>query len=143
MAPTPMSCSVEGCDFATPANIPNWELIIKTLEIHSQTCHNVRPNQAPNERTKLEKLPRPTFTLNMSEGEWLFVIMQWNAYISQSPVTPDQKVQQLRAACDQELLHRVYEAGDFTSLTTQGTLLTRMKSLAVKVVHKTLHMMSM
>ena len=51
-----------------------------------------------------------------------------------SPASDIQKVQQLRAACDKDLLQRVYDCGTFSSLNTVDLL------LAVITVHKTIHM---
>ena len=66
--------------------------------------------------------------------------MQWDAYIDQTPASDEQKVQQLRAACDKDLLQRLYDCGSFASLTTVQLLLVKMKELAVNSVHKTIHM---
>ena len=71
---------------------------------------------------RLEKLPRPSFQLEMSQAEWAFKHSQWQAYISQARVTEEIKVQQLRAACDDDLLRRVYDAGDLASLNTEEML---------------------
>ena len=79
----------------------------------------------------------------MSQAEWLFTLSQWQAYISQSPVSEQVKVQQLKAACEGRLLRRVYDAGDFDTLTTESLLLAQMKRIAVRVVHKTLHLQNM
>ena len=89
---------------------------------------------------KLESLPRPTFTLSMTEAKWQFISMQWEAYIAQTNSSTVQQVQQLRAACEKELLQRVYDCGIFSSLDTVELLLSKMKELAVVTVHKTIHM---
>ena len=92
---------------------------------------------------KLESLPRPKFTLDMTESQWQFTKMQWRAYIEQTPASETQKVEQLRAACDTNLLQRVYDSGSFDSLNTTDLLLAKMKELSVKKVHKTIHMVHM
>ena len=79
----------------------------------------------------------------MTEAQWEFTMLKWIAYISQTNASPEQKLQQLRAACHQDLLQRVYDAGNFTGLNTVELLLASMKKLSVQVVHKTIHMMNM
>ena len=54
----------------------------------------------------------------MTESQWQFVNMQWEAYIAQTVASEIQRVQQLRAACDKDLLQRVYDCGNFSSLET-------------------------
>ena len=139
MAPTPVPCSVDGCPYITPQNIPSWELLLKSLEIHAQSCHATQPAGNGLNNKKLERLSRPTFSLNMTEGDWAYVLMQWNEYIGQSPVSPAEQLKQLKGACSDELLRRVYDSGNFDTINSTEALLTKMKSLAVKVVHKTRH----
>ena len=79
----------------------------------------------------------------MSQAEWAFKRSQWDAYISQTTVSEQVKVQQLRAACDDDLLRRVYDAGDLASLDTEALLLGQVKKIAVRVVHKTRHLQNM
>ena len=79
----------------------------------------------------------------MSQAEWAFKHSQWQAYISQARVTEEIKVQQLRAACDDDLLRRVYDAGDLASLNTEVMLVEQIKKIAVRVVHKTRHLQNM
>ena len=143
MAPNPITCSKDGCDFTTPPNIPNWELIIKALELHVQACHATPNHTGPVSKEKLEKYPRPTFSLGMSEGDWSYAEINWNSYIGQTPVSPQEQLLQLRAACEDDLLRRIYESGDFMNINTVELLLARMKLLAVKQIHKTRHMMNM
>ena len=116
----------------------------KQLELHATTVHPPPAGGGGGARVshhaKLESLPRPKFTLNMSEAKWQFTNMQWTAYIAQTPASDDQKVEQLRAACEKDLLQRVYDCGNFHTLNTIALLLAKMKELAVITVHKTIHM---
>ena len=58
----------------------------------------------------------------MSKAEWAFKRSLLNAYISQTTVSEQVKVQQLRTVCDDDLLRRVYDAGDLASLNTETLL---------------------
>ena len=90
--PTPINCSVDDCQWSSPPGVPTWENIITLLNIHSQVAHNTQgmgAAVAAQPVTKLERLPRPTFSLNMSEAKWSFTEMQWGSYISQNPTLPE------------------------------------------------------
>ena len=83
--PAPLDCSVEGCAYKTAPGAPTWEACITLLTTHAQSVHGVGgTQQATPTGSKLEKLPRPVFTLNMSESQWSFTVIQWENYIKQS-----------------------------------------------------------
>ena len=144
--PTPLECSVEECDFKTAVGAPTWENMMSLLTLHTQAVHGV--GGAPAQHTtpsqsKLEKLPRPTFTLNMSESQWSFVKIQWDNYIKQTPVSPAVQLMQLQAACDGSLQQRIFDTGTYPSLSTADLFLAKMKELAVIVVHRSIHLMNL
>ena len=128
-APNPVHCSVSGREFVTPEGVPTWELLNNFLTNHTNSCHPppapLAP-AAPNVSSKLEKLPRPTFSLGMSESAWEFVMVQWQAYINQGAVSPAQALQQLQAACSPDLLQRVYDTGSYSSLTNTALFMAAM-----------------
>ena len=141
--PPPMHCSAPECHFQTPDTIPTYELVIQSLSIHTQAAHPtpaaVQAAAAP--KSRLEKLPRPTFTLNMSESKWNFTVIQWNNYIGQSAATTEEiKLMQLQAACDDDLRQRVFDTGNYQGLNTTKLFLDKMKDLAVITVHKSVHL---
>ena len=82
----------------TPEGAPTWELLNSFLTNHTSSCHQPAVTQpvAGQQSSKLEKLPRPVFTLGMSESAWEFVMVQWNAYIGQGNVSPAQSLQQIQ-----------------------------------------------
>ena len=108
--PNPVKCSSPGCTYETPAGCPNWDLITKQLELHAATVHppsvGATGQQRLTHNAKLESLPRPEFSFNMTEAKWQFTQMQWDAYIAQTPASDEQKVQQLRAACTQNYIEQ-------------------------------------
>ena len=138
--PAPLACSVQGCAYVTPDNTPTWDGIIQLMSLHTTAVHTSAPATAP----RLEKLPRPTFNLNMTESKWNFLVIQWTNYIGQSPnATEETKLMQLQAACDDDLRQRVYDTGNFASLNTTVLFLAKMKELAVITVHKSVHLMNL
>ena len=142
MAPTPIECTKQECTWTTPSNCPDWDKMVKLLELHTLAEHSTGAAHASN-TPKLEKLPRPSFQLEMTQAKWAFKLSQWQAYIAQSVVSEPIKVQQLRAACDDDLLRRIYDAGDQVGMNTEALLLAQIKKLAVKVFHKTLHLQNL
>ena len=116
------------------------------LNTHAITVHNAgggTTGGGSSSAPRLEKLPRPTFQLDMTQSEWAFKYSQWQAYISQTPTQESIKVQQLRAACTDDLLRRVYDTGDLANMNTEELLIQQVKKIAVRVVHKTLHLQNM
>ena len=99
--PTPLECSVVGgCGFKTAPLVPTWDLMVTLLNTHTPAVHGVpAPGQPTATTTRLEKLPRPVFNLNLTESQWSFTVIQWDNYISQSVVSPGVKLMQLQAAC--------------------------------------------
>ena len=147
MPPLPLDCTKANCEWKTPVNCPDWEKMIKMLELHiiaEHGGHNTSQTTGSGANApRLEKLPRPSFQLEMSQAEWAFKHSQWTAYINQTPVSEQVKVQQLRAACEDDLLRRVYDAGDLANMNTEALLLAQIKKIAVRIVHKTLHLQNM
>ena len=94
--PTPLECSVTNCEFKTAVGAPTWELMATLLATHTQAVHGGGGAQPgpPVNSSKLEKLPRPVFTLKMTESQWSFTKLQWDNYIKQSVVSPDVQLMQ-------------------------------------------------
>ena len=84
-------------------------MLLGFLQQHTQAVHGGGGGQQASSTSKLEKLPRPTFTLNMSESQWNFTKIQWDNYIKQSVVSDSVKLTQLQAACDNTLRQRVFD----------------------------------
>ena len=115
MAPTAIKCSVEDCEYETPAE-GTIQQRIDLISLHASIVHGFQQQHVCQPSSRLEKLPRPVFTLNMTEAAWDFKVIEWESYIQQTPATDNTKLLQLRAACDEGLRSRVYDSGDFAWL---------------------------
>ena len=140
--PTPLTCPAPDCQYQTPANTPTWDNMLTLLNMYLQMVHpnTNAPAPAAAASVRLDRLPRPTFSLNMSEAAWDFTVLQWDKYIQQVPTSPATKLNQLGAACDAPLHQCVFDSGDDKSLTTAELLLAKMKELAVTRVHQSVHL---
>ena len=120
---------------------------VTLITLHTQQAHPAPAPKAPHAPAaipKLEKLPRPTFTLNMTESKWNFMVLSWNSYIGQSPLAPEAtKLMQLQAACDERLRQCIYDTGNFSTLNITALFLAKIKELAVIIVHKSVHLMNL
>ena len=138
MAPPQIQCSVPNCDFETAQG--TMAQMLELLTLHTNAVHLVnQPIGAAQPVSKIEKLPRPVFTLNMTESAWQYTEIDWDSYISQTPLQDNAKLLQLRAACDESLRQRVCDAGGWL-LKTVPELLAKMKELAVIKVHRSRHL---
>jgi hypothetical protein len=139
--PPPVPCSVPDCDYETPEGTK--EQILSYLTLHTNAVHLVHQPAAPAAPavpvSKMDKLPRPVFSLNMTEAQWQYKEIDWNSYINQAPSSDNAKLLQLRATCGESLRQRVCDSGGW-SLQTVPELLAKMKELAVIKIHKSRHM---
>ena len=144
MVPPPIQeCSALDCSYVTPTGIPTWELVTTHMTNHTNSCHQTVTPASAQSSSKLERLPRPTFSLGMSEAAWEFKTVQWTGYIEQITATVSQKLQQLQAACTPDLLQRVYDTGSYSTLTSAKLFMVAMEKIAVLKVHKAVHTMNM
>ena len=118
-------------------------MMIQLLQLHDKNAHPAVSSSSGPTIIKLEKLPRPIFSLNMTEATWPFKVIEWHSYIGQAPTTPENKVLQLRAACNDDLHQHIYDSGDYAGLKTDDKFLARMKDLAVIRIHKSVHLMNL
>ena len=128
--PPPLTCSAPDCEFSTPQGAPTWEMMSALLNTHALSVHTAgggTTGGGSSSAPRLEKLPRPTFQLDMTQSDWAFKYSQWQAYISQTPTQESIKVQQLRAACTDDLLRRVYDTGDLANMNTEELLIQQVK----------------
>ena len=91
--------------------------MISLLTLHTNAVHIQQPAAPTAVASKLEKLPRPVFSLDMTESDWQFKEIDWNSYIEQTSCSDNTKLLQLRAACDDSLRQRVCDSGGWTLRT--------------------------
>jgi len=114
--------------------------MVQLLTQHTQSVHGGNPSTQPGQGNKLEKLTRPTFSLQMTESQWTFTKLQWDSYISQTNANDETKLNQLQAACSDTLRQRIFDTGAYSNLSTPALFLEKMEELAVIKVHKSVHL---
>ena len=120
----------------TTQGIPNYELVIKDLEMHIKCVHAI---EAAGQRdshgggAKADKLPRPTITEGLTESDWSHFLDKWSRYKRSAlqGATQQYVTDQLWACCDQSLETAVYNSG-INSETDETVLLDSIKKLAVR-----------
>ena len=66
--------------------------MIQLLQLHDKNVHPAATSNVNPATAKLERLPRPVFTLSMTEASWQFKVIEWKSYIGQTPTTPENKL---------------------------------------------------
>ena len=145
MAPPPsQSCSVPGCDYSTPENIPTWEMLTTHLNTHTQAVHPA-PAPAPQptapgaKGSKTAKKNRPSITNQMSEETWRFFLDEWNRYKRQTGIKDQELLDELWSCMTDELRQLAFSEGGTSSLNTEDSMTKRIKSLAVITLHSSVH----
>ena len=82
--PARVECSAPGCEYVTPENLPNYDLVTTHLQLHANTVH-AAPVAAPGlaqqvPSAKVDKRPRPDVTLDMTEHDFRFFESEWELY---------------------------------------------------------------
>ena len=77
----PVDCSVPGCDYVTPDGTAPQ--VLSYLTLHANSVHIQQPTTPAAVVSRYKKLPRPVFSLNMTEADWQFKEIDWNSYIEQ------------------------------------------------------------
>ena len=84
--PAPISCSAPGCEYATPENLPTYDLLTTHLQLHTNAAHpppGAQPGAGPppgGQTAKVYKRSRPEATQEMSERDFRFFQSEWSLY---------------------------------------------------------------
>ena len=147
MAPPPQQpCTVPGCDYQTPENIPTWDLVIRQQEIHLKSNHADHLGNdggGGGQKGKLDKKVCPSITPQMTEESWRFIIDEWSRYKRQTDIKGQQLLDELWSCMNEELRQLAFNEGGSDNLTTEADLLKRIKKLAVVTLHPSVHVVSL
>ena len=90
--PAPKPCYVEGCSFITTQGLPNYDMVMKDLEMHTGKSSAGKP----------DRLPQPTISEGVTEAEWLHFYDKWLRYKRSTLKDADDLTvtDQLLACCD-------------------------------------------
>ena len=145
MAPPPsQQCSVPGCLYSTPENIPTWEMLTTHLNTHAQSVHQPPPaGNANTPSSKTAKKNRPSITNQMSEETWRFFLDEWGRYKRQTVIKDQELLDELWSCMTDELRQLAFAEGGTSSLATEEAMTARIKSLAVVTLHSSVHVVNL
>ena len=140
--PDPVPCSAPGCGYETPVGLPDFAMATQHLNLHIQVAH---PVQAPQhvQTAKLDKKLRPVSTLGMTELNWRFFLSEWSRYTRQTGIKDQVLLDELWSTMDTELRQLAFSEGAEETLNTEALMLVRIKSLAVTVLHASVHIVTL
>ena len=134
--PAAKSCYVENCSYVTTQGLPNYELVLKDLEMHLKCSHMLTvgaqiEKQSPS--PKADRLPRPSIGEGITEADWSHFMDKWSRYKRSALQGASQQyiTDQLWACCESSLEMAVYNSG-VNSETDEKVLLDTIKKLAVR-----------
>ena len=139
--PPPQDCPDLGCDYKTPSNIPTYELLIRTLENHTQYANQPVTNPTRDNTPPAAELPRPELKEGSTESDYIFFKDSWHRNKRSTYLTGQGAVDQLWACCSNELFRCVYDSS-VTSSSDETDLLAAMKNLAVRVQNTLVNVIS-
>ena len=120
---------------------------MQLLLMHRQDVHAGAPAAHPpassnhHSMIKVERPSRPSVTAGMSETDWNFFIHEWRRYTRQTGVTDVVLRDELWSCMETELRQLAFSEG-FTA-NTEDELLKQIKSLAVTILHPSVHVISL
>ena len=134
-----MECSAPNCTWSTPEALPNYDLVMRSLESHNSVAHQQLAPQggipAPREAMPRPKdLPRPELEEDCTESDWNHFQVKWQRYrrSALSNTSSQHIIDQLWACCSTSLEETIWRAGAAGSDPTEDDLLRTMKRMAVK-----------
>lgn len=117
-----------------------------SLQMHFSFSHKIQQNlhppmvdNNPRPAARVDKRPRPEAPPEMSEHDWRFFLSEWAAYKWVTGVKDRTMLDELWSCMTVDLRCLAFDQGDMDSLNTEGQMLTRIKTLAVSVLHEAVH----
>ena len=84
MSPPPAKkCHVPDCDYTSTPGLPNYELVMRDLEMHAKYAHAAIAGAQIGTQTsnsKADRLPRPTVGEGITEADWAHFTDKWSRY---------------------------------------------------------------
>lgn len=89
------------------------------------------PSTQRRDRHKLEAIPRPKISTNATQSDWSFFVSKWTRYVSGSKMSDEQQINQLLAACSDDLQLSLH-CGNSANITNPAILMENIRLIAVK-----------
>lgn len=144
VAPEPLACSAPECGWTTPRGVPHFEQLIQLMSFHNNQAHPTAAeggNHRPT--TKVDKRPRPDVTLEMTEHDWRFFLSEWQDYKRATGISGQHLLDELWSCMTADLKRLAFDQGGKETLTTEDLMLSRIRLLAVSVLHAAVHTVSL
>ena len=128
----PIACPTPNCEYTFQEGL-NADQLRVLLEFHTKTAHPTPTAPAPNtNKTKAEKVRRPTITIGGTSEDWSYFMNRWTEYKAATQIAADDAVYQLLETCHDDLrkdLNRTY--GSLID-EDEDIILQYMKTLAIR-----------
>ena len=105
--------------------------MIQILKMHREDVHQPAAPAPATPAIKIERLPRPVFSLNMSEAAWQFKVIKWRSYINQTPPLQTTNFSSWELPVTRSSASESTTVGTATDFDTENTFLARMKELNI------------
>ena len=143
--PTPVTCGARGCAYNTPMGADMAAMLeflrLHTIQAHSEASQPVAPGPRPT--TKVDKRPRPEIQEDMSEHDWRFFLSEWKDYTRATGITNQNLLDELWSCMSPDLRRLAFDQGGKDDLDSEEKMLSRIRGLAVSVLHAAVHTVSL
>ena len=101
------------------------------MDLHVQAEH-AQPRTAANAGNKAPKLPRPTLSEDISEGDWNYFCEQWKRYKRATNLSAEDVTDELWACLSDDLARQCFDHGANMTTTTEKDLLALLKVYSIR-----------
>ena len=129
--PAQQKCVKTDCDWQTPLNCPTWDQVKHFMDLHVQAEH-AQPRTTANAGNKAPKLPRPTLSEDISEGDWNYFCEQWKRYKRATNLSAEDVTDELWACLSDDLARQCFDHGANMTTTTEKDLLALLKVYSIR-----------
>ena len=127
-------CEYSGCSWSSPEG--ELDTVVKLLEMHIAAKHqHVKATKVT--AVKAEKAKRPEIAAEMSDEDWAYFLNRWTSYKKATNLEgEDITLQLMECCCDQLRKDHYRNFPSTTSLSTEETILSQLKQLAVRAKNR-------